>query len=104
MDHYCQELLRCLRSVAPPTTEGEPTVVVLTPGPHNSAYFEHTFLAEQMGVELAEGQDLFVRDNAVYMRTTLGPRRVDVATMYNTERYRPTYNHKLGLPIFLIRA
>jgi len=78
VDHYCQELLRCLRSVAPPTTEGEPTVVVLTPGPHNSAYFEHTFLAEQMGVELAEGQDLFVRDNAVYMRTTLGPRRVDV--------------------------
>jgi uncharacterized circularly permuted ATP-grasp superfamily protein len=67
-----------LRSVAPPSTEGEPTVVVLTPGPHNSAYFEHTFLAEQMGVELAEGQDLFVRDNAVYMRTTLGPRRVDV--------------------------
>jgi len=78
VDHYCQELLRCLRSVAPPTTEGEPTVVVLTPGPHNSAYFEHTFLADQMGVELAEGQDLFVRDNAVYMRTTLGPRRVDV--------------------------
>ena len=78
VDHYCQELLRCLRSVAPPTTEGEPTVVVLTPGPHNSAYFEHTFLAEQMGVELAEGQDLFVRDNAVYMRTTLGPQRVDV--------------------------
>jgi uncharacterized circularly permuted ATP-grasp superfamily protein len=78
VDHYCQELLRCLRSVAPPSTEGEPTVVVLTPGPHNSAYFEHTFLAEQMGVELAEGQDLFVRDNAVYMRTTLGPRRVDV--------------------------
>jgi uncharacterized circularly permuted ATP-grasp superfamily protein len=78
VDHYCQELLRCLRSVAPASTEGEPTVVVMTPGPYNSAYFEHTFLAEQMGVELAEGQDLFVRDNAVYMRTTLGPRRVDV--------------------------
>ena len=78
VDHYCQELLRSLRSVAPASTEGEPTVVVMTPGPYNSAYFEHTFLAEQMGVELAEGQDLFVRDNAVYMRTTLGPRRVDV--------------------------
>jgi uncharacterized circularly permuted ATP-grasp superfamily protein len=78
VDHYSQELLRCLRSVAPATAEGEPTVVVMTPGPYNSAYFEHTFLAEQMGVELAEGQDLFVRDNVVYMRTTLGPRRVDV--------------------------
>jgi uncharacterized circularly permuted ATP-grasp superfamily protein len=78
VDHYCQELLRSLRSVAPANTEGEPTVVVMTPGPHNSAYFEHTFIAEQMGVELAEGQDLFVRDNAVYMRTTMGPRRVDV--------------------------
>jgi uncharacterized circularly permuted ATP-grasp superfamily protein len=78
VDHYSQELLRSLRSVAPASTEGEPTVVVMTPGPYNSAYFEHTFLAEQMGVELAEGQDLFVRDNAVYMRTTLGPRRVDV--------------------------
>lgn len=78
VDHYCQELLRSLRSVAPANTEGEPTVVVMTPGPYNSAYFEHTFIAEQMGVELAEGQDLFVRDNAVYMRTTMGPRRVDV--------------------------
>ena len=78
IEHYCQELLRCLRSLAPPTSEGEPTVVVMTPGPYNSAYFEHTFLAEQMGIELVEGQDLFVRDNAVYMRTTLGPRRVDI--------------------------
>jgi uncharacterized circularly permuted ATP-grasp superfamily protein len=78
VDHYCHELLRCLRSLAPATSEGEPTVVVMTPGPYNSAYFEHSFLAEQMGVELAEGQDLFVRDNAVYMRTTQGPRRVDV--------------------------
>jgi uncharacterized circularly permuted ATP-grasp superfamily protein len=78
VDHYCQELLRSLRSVAPAMAEGDPTVVVMTPGPHNSAYFEHTFLAEQMGVELVEGQDLFVRDNAVYMRTTDGPRRVHV--------------------------
>jgi uncharacterized circularly permuted ATP-grasp superfamily protein len=78
VDHYSQELLRVLRSVAPAHCEGEPTVAVMTPGPYNSAYFEHTFLAEQMGVELVEGQDLFVRDSAVYMRTTLGPRRVDV--------------------------
>jgi uncharacterized circularly permuted ATP-grasp superfamily protein len=53
-------------------------VTLLSPGPHNSAYFEHTFLAEEMGVELVEGQDLFVRDDAVWMRTTDGPRRVDV--------------------------
>ena len=56
----------------------EPTVVVLTPGMYNSAYFEHAFLAQQMGVELVEGQDLFVKDNFVYMRTTRGPKRVDV--------------------------
>ena len=53
-------------------------MVVLTPGMYNSAYFEHAFLAQQMGVELVEGQDLFVKDNFVYMRTTRGPKRVDV--------------------------
>jgi uncharacterized circularly permuted ATP-grasp superfamily protein len=78
VDHYCHELLRSLRSLAPASADGDPTVVVLTPGPYNSAYFEHAFLAEQMGVDLVEGQDLFVRDNAVWMRTTHGPRRVDV--------------------------
>jgi uncharacterized circularly permuted ATP-grasp superfamily protein len=78
VDHYPQELLRCLRSVAPPRANAEPVVAVLTPGPLNSAYFEHTFLAEQMGVELVEGQDLFVQDDLVWMRTTDGPRRVDV--------------------------
>jgi uncharacterized circularly permuted ATP-grasp superfamily protein len=56
----------------------EPNVVVLTPGQYNSAYFEHTFLAQQMGVELVDGNDLFVRNETVYMRTTEGPRRVDV--------------------------
>ncbi|GAA6143476.1 circularly permuted type 2 ATP-grasp protein [Hydrogenophaga sp. 5NK40-0174] len=75
--HYPDMLLETLRSVSPATT-AEPTVVVLTPGMYNSAYFEHAFLAQQMGVELVEGQDLFVRDNFVYMRTTRGPRRVDV--------------------------
>jgi uncharacterized circularly permuted ATP-grasp superfamily protein len=55
-----------------------PSVVLLTPGAYNSAYFEHAFLAQQMGIELVEGQDLFVRDDIVYMRTTGGPQRVDV--------------------------
>jgi len=63
---------------APPPCDGEPTVAVLTPGIFNSAYFEHSFLADQMGVELVEGQDLFVRDDRVYMRTTQGPQQVDV--------------------------
>jgi uncharacterized circularly permuted ATP-grasp superfamily protein len=78
VDHYPHELLRTLRSVAPARAEGQPVVAVLTPGPYNSAYFEHTFLAEEMGVELVEGQDLMVLDDAVWMRTTEGPRRVDV--------------------------
>jgi uncharacterized circularly permuted ATP-grasp superfamily protein len=75
--HYPDLLLDNLRSVAPLGVD-DPTVVVLTPGMNNSAYFEHAFLAQQMGVELVEGQDLFVNDNAVFMRTTRGPRRVDV--------------------------
>ncbi|HJV69787.1 circularly permuted type 2 ATP-grasp protein [Ideonella sp.] len=75
--HYPDLLLETLRSVAP-SGVNEPTVVVLTPGMYNSAYFEHAFLAQQMGVELVEGQDLFVRDNFVFMRTTQGPKRVDV--------------------------
>ena len=75
--HYPDLLLETLRAIAPPAT-AEPTVVVLTPGMYNSAYFEHAFLAQQMGVELVEGQDLFVKDDFVYMRTTRGPKRVDV--------------------------
>jgi len=75
--HYPDLLLDNLREVAPRSNDA-PTVVVLTPGMYNSAYFEHAFLAQQMGVELVEGQDLFVDQNAVYMRTTRGPRRVDV--------------------------
>ncbi len=77
VDHYPDLLLDNLRSVAPQGVD-DPTVVVMTPGMYNSAYFEHAFLAQQMGVELVEGKDLFVNDNAVYMRTTHGPRRVDV--------------------------
>ena len=77
VQHYPDLLLENLRTVAPHGVE-DPTVVVLTPGAYNSAYFEHTFLAQQMGVELVEGRDLFVRDETVYMRTTQGPQRVDV--------------------------
>lgn len=75
--HYPDLLLETLRSVAPASVN-EPTVVVLTPGMYNSAYFEHAFLAQQMGIELVEGKDLFVRDKFCYMRTTQGPKRVDV--------------------------
>jgi len=77
VEHYPDMLLDNLRSVAP-LGISDPTVVVMTPGMYNSAYFEHAFLAQQMGVELVEGKDLFVDDNAVYMRTTRGPKRVDV--------------------------
>ena len=77
VEHYPQVLLNNLRAVAQPGVQ-DATVVLLTPGAYNSAYFEHAFLAQQMGIELVEGQDLFVKDNAVFMRTTQGPRRVDV--------------------------
>jgi len=77
IEHYADLLLENLRAVAP-AGRVDPVVVVLTPGPYNSAYFEHAFLAQQMGVELVEGQDLFVSDKRVYMRTTRGPQRVDV--------------------------
>ncbi len=75
--HYPDLLLDMLRSVAPQGVD-DPNVVLMTPGMYNSAYFEHAFLAQQMGVELVEGQDLFVDDSHVYMRTTRGPKRVDV--------------------------
>ena len=73
VDDYAAHLLRALRNSAA-TNEADPTVVVLTPGVYNSAYFEHSLLARQMGVELVEGRDLFCRDNQVYMRTTEGER------------------------------
>jgi uncharacterized circularly permuted ATP-grasp superfamily protein len=77
IEHYPQLLLATLRSLAP---EGrpEPNIVLLTPGVFNSAYFEHTYLARQMGIELVEGRDLVTHDNIVYMRTTDGLKRVDV--------------------------
>jgi uncharacterized circularly permuted ATP-grasp superfamily protein len=78
VDNYTDNLLQTLRSVAPRSASSEPNVVLLTPGPFNSAYYEHSFLADKMGIELVEGRDLFVRGNVVYMRTTEGPQRVDV--------------------------
>jgi uncharacterized circularly permuted ATP-grasp superfamily protein len=77
VEHYPDVLHENLKSVAPIGVT-DPTVVLLTPGAYNSAYFEHAFLAQQMGIELVEGQDLFVRDAVLYMRTTRGPERVDV--------------------------
>ncbi len=77
LDQYGQSLLATMRALAPAHC-ADPRVVLLTPGTFNSAYFEHTFLARQMGIELVEGRDLFVHNNVVYMRTTAGPRRVDV--------------------------
>ena len=78
VSHYPEELRDTLRSLAPPNCSGEPVIVVLTPGPFNSAYYEHSFLADEMGVELVEGVDLVVDDNIVHMRTTEGLKRVDV--------------------------
>ena len=77
VEHYPDVLLENLKSAAP---EGvvDPRVMLLTPGAYNSAYFEHAFLAQQMGIELVEGQDLFVRDDFLFARTTRGPQRVDV--------------------------
>ncbi|MCF8479211.1 MAG: circularly permuted type 2 ATP-grasp protein [Rhodospirillum sp.] len=77
VNHYAQELLETLQYAAPDNLD-EPTVVLLTPGQYNSAYFEHAFLADEMGIELVQGQDLFVDGGYVYMRTVGGPRRVDV--------------------------
>jgi uncharacterized circularly permuted ATP-grasp superfamily protein len=78
VDHYGPALLDALRLVAPPASGDEPTVVVLTPGVFNAAYFEHVFLAREMGVELVEGRDLVVDEHVVAMRTTRGLQRVDV--------------------------
>ncbi len=77
IEHYPQELLGTLRSIAP-HDYSDATIVLLTPGFHNSAYFEHTFLARQMGIEIVEGRDLVAHQNKIYMRTTRGLKLVDV--------------------------
>ena len=78
VDNYPDQLLASLKEVAPPACKGDPVVVVLTPGSFNSAYYEHSYLADLMGVELVEPVDLFVDEGLVFMKTTHGPRRVDV--------------------------
>lgn len=78
VEHYPENLRRTLQAVAPPACKGDPVIAVLTPGIYNSAFFEHSFLADEMGVELCQGTDLFVDDGFVYMRTTQKPKKVDV--------------------------
>jgi len=78
VENYPDELLATLKSVAPHAASSDPTVVILTPGVYNSAYYEHSFLADKLGVELVEGRDLVVKGAVVYMRTTEGLKRVDV--------------------------
>jgi len=101
VEHYPQVLLNNLRAVAQPGVH-DPTVVLLSPGAYNSAYFEHAFIAQQMGIELVEGQDLFVRNNAVYMRTTQGPQRIDVIYRRIDDDYLDSLvfnaNSMLGVP------
>src|SRR5215218_3238502 len=78
VERYGDELLSALRSVAPLSASGEPTVALMTPGVYNSAYYEHSFLADKLGIELVEGRDLIVKNDQVFMRTTEGLKRVDV--------------------------
>jgi uncharacterized circularly permuted ATP-grasp superfamily protein len=99
---YPELLLRTLQAVAPPACNGDPRVAVLTPGIHNSAFFEHSFLADQMGVEIVEGQDLFVEDGYLYMRTTQGREKLDVVYRRIDDNYLDplTFNptSTLGVP------
>ena len=102
VENYPAMLHKTLEAVAPTSARQEPVIVVLTPGIHNSAFFEHAFLADEMGVELCEGGDLFVSDGWLYMRTTQAPKRVDVVYRRIDDAYldplsfRPDSN--LGVP------
>ena len=78
VENYSSYLLDILKSLAPRKCESEPRIVILTPGPLNSAYYEHSYLADTMGVELVQGSDLIVEDNITYMRTTQGKQKVDI--------------------------
>ncbi len=78
VEKYPDELLSALRSVAPLSATSEPTVALMTPGVYNSAYYEHSFLADKLGIELVEGRDLVIKNDEVFMRTTEGLKRVDV--------------------------
>ncbi len=102
VEDYPQRLCEALSSVAPLTAGDSPCVVLLSPGPYNSAYFEHSFLARHMGIELVLGPDLFVHDDRVFLKTTRGPRRVDVIyrrlddDFLDPEVFRP--DSLLGVP------
>src|ERR1700729_29291 len=102
VDDYPSNLLEMLESIAPPGAADKPTVVLLTPGMYNSAYFEHSFLAQQMGIQLVEGRDLAVEGGDVFMRTTKGMERVDVIyrriddDFLDPEAFRP--DSMLGVP------
>ena len=102
VEDYPQQLREALMSVAPDGAESPPTVVLLSPGPYNSAYFEHSFLARHMGIELVLGQDLFVDHDTVYLKTTRGPEKVDVIyrrlddDFLDPEAFRP--DSLLGVP------
>jgi uncharacterized circularly permuted ATP-grasp superfamily protein len=102
VEDYPHRLRDALRSVAPKGAASPPTIVLLSPGPYNSAYFEHSFLARHMGVELVIGQDLFVHDDTVYLKTTRGPQKVDVIyrrlddDFLDPEAFRP--DSLLGVP------
>ncbi len=78
VEGYPSHLLDILRSLCPKKCKKDPNIVILTPGPFNSAYYEHSFLADMMGIELVQGSDLFVDSNVTYMKTTEGPKRVDI--------------------------
>src|SRR6202049_1412205 len=78
VENYPDELLATLKSVAPKTASDDPTVALLTPGIYNSAYYEHSFLADKLGIELVEGRDVVVRGQVAFMRTTEGLKRIDV--------------------------
>ena len=94
VENYPDELLATLKSIAPPTAPSEPTVVLLTPGVHNSAYYEHSFLADKLGVELVEGRDLVVKDDVVSMRTTEGFK----AHRRHLSPHRRRFSRSAGVP------
>jgi uncharacterized circularly permuted ATP-grasp superfamily protein len=102
VENYPDALLASLRSVAPAHAGEEPTIALLTPGRYNSAYYEHSFLADKLGIELVEGRDLLVNDDKVYMRTTEGAKRIDVIyrriddDFLDPEAFRP--DSILGVP------
>ena len=102
VDNYSSYLLDILKTLTPRNCDSEPNVVILTPGPLNSAYYEHSYLADTMGIELVQGSDLFVKDNITFMRTTEGKQRVDIIYRRIDDDFIDplTFNHTsvIGVP------